>query len=65
MKLQRPEIKLANTKVSDKDMIYFSLGIDSEDYVLPSQRNDYRSDARAVKLVQDIKAGKDIFRELT
>lgn len=59
-KLQRPEMKLANTKVSDKDMIYFSLGLDSEDYVLPSERDDYRSDARAVKLVQDIKAGKDL-----
>ena len=59
-KLKRPEMKLANTKVSDKDMIYFSLGLDNEDYVLPSERDDYRSDARAVKLVQDIKAGKDL-----
>ena len=58
--LKRPQMKLANTKVSEKDMIYFSLGLDAEDYVLPSERNDYRSDARAVKLVQDIRSGKDL-----
>jgi len=53
-------MKLADTKVSEKDMIYFSLGLDAEDYVLPSQRNDYHSDARAVQLVADIRAGKDL-----
>ncbi|MBR6412966.1 MAG: pentapeptide repeat-containing protein [Alphaproteobacteria bacterium] len=53
-------MKLANTKVSEKDMIYFSLGLEAEDYVLPSQRNDYHSDARAVKLVEDIRAGRDL-----
>ncbi|MDY6407955.1 MAG: pentapeptide repeat-containing protein [Pseudomonadota bacterium] len=41
-------------------MIYFSLGLDAEDYVLPSKRNDYHSDARAVKLVEDIRAGRDL-----
>ena len=54
-KLQRPSMKLADTKVSEKDMIYFALGLDAEDYVLPSQRNDYRTDERAVRLLQDIK----------
>ena len=58
--LQRPSMKLANTKVTEKDMIYFSLGMDSEDYILPSERDDYKSDARAVQLVADIKAGKDL-----
>ena len=58
--LKRPDMKLANTKVTEKDMIYFSLGLDSEDYVLPSERNDYKSDARAVRLVADIRAGKDL-----
>ena len=53
-------MKLADTKVSEKDMIYFSLGLDAEDYVLPSKRNDYHSDARAVKLVADIRAGRDL-----
>ncbi len=60
-KLQRPAMKLANTKVSETDMIYFSLGIDtSEAFVLPSEREDYRSDARAVQLLKDIAAGKDM-----
>ena len=58
--LKRPDMKLANTKVTEKDMIYFSLGLDSEDYVLPSERDDYKSDARAVRLVADIRAGKDL-----
>lgn len=58
--LKRPEMKLADTKVSEKDFIYFSLGLSAEDYVLPSERSDYRSDARAVQLVQDIRAGKDL-----
>ena len=58
--LKRPQMKLANTKVSEKDMIYFSLGLEAEDYILPSQRNDYHSDARAVKLVEDIHAGRDL-----
>ena len=59
-KLQRPNMKLADTKVSERDMIYFSLGLSAEDYVLPSERADYRSDARAVRLIQDIRAGKDL-----
>ncbi len=53
-------MKLADTKVSERDMIYFALGLDAEDYVLPSQRNDYRSDERAIRLLQDIKNGKDL-----
>lgn len=60
-KLKRPAFKRANTKVSESDMIYFSLGIDtSTDFVLPSERNDYRSDERAVQLVHDIRLGKDL-----
>ena len=58
--LKRPEMKLANTKVSEKDMIYFSLGLETEDYVLPSERDNYLSDPRAVQLVQDVRAGKDL-----
>ena len=58
--LQRPSMKLADTKVTEKDMIYFSLGMESEDYILPSEREDYKSDARAVQLVEAIKAGKDL-----
>lgn len=58
--LKRPEKKLANTKVSEKDMIYFSLGLDAEDYVLPSERGNYKTDPRAVQLVQDVRAGKDL-----
>ena len=58
--LKRPEMKLANTKVSEKDMIYFSLGLEAEDYILPSERDNYLSDPRAVRLVQDVRAGKDL-----
>lgn len=60
---KRPEMKIANVKVSDQDMMYFSLGIDIEDFELPSSRKDYRSDARAVALVQAIKAGKNLTGE--
>ncbi len=60
-KLTRPALKQADTKVSEADMIYFSLGIDTAtDFVLPSERDDYRSDKRAVQLVHDIRAGKDM-----
>ena len=58
--LTRPSMKLANVKVTDADMIYFSLGLDREPFVLPSQRKDYRSDPKAVALVQAVKAGKDL-----
>lgn len=59
-KLQRPSMKLANTKVTESDMIYFSLGLDEPDFVLPSEREDYHSDPRAVQLLQDIREGKDV-----
>ncbi len=58
--LVRPSMKLANVKVTDADMIYFSLGLDKEPFILPSQRKDYRSDPKAVALVQAVKAGKDL-----
>lgn len=57
---KRPNMKRANTKVNEKDMIFFSLGLDGEDYVLPSERANYKSDPRAVQLVADIRAGKDL-----
>ena len=53
-------MKLADTKVSEKDMIYFSLGLEAEDYLLPSERGNYKTDPRAVQLVQDVRAGKDL-----
>ena len=59
-KLQRPGMKLANTKVTESDMIYFSLGLDEPDFILPSERDDYRSDPRAIQLLQDIRDGKDV-----
>lgn len=59
--LKRPEKKTADVKVTDADMVYFSLGLgDSREFILPSQRKDYRSDERAVRLVEAIKAGKDM-----
>lgn len=58
--LTRPQMKIANVKVTSEDMMYFSMGIDVADFVLPSERKDYKSDARAVALVQAIKAGQDL-----
>lgn len=59
--LKRPKKKTADVKVTDADMVYFSLGLgDSREFILPSQRKDYRSDERAVRLVEAIKAGKDM-----
>ncbi|MBR4932142.1 MAG: pentapeptide repeat-containing protein, partial [Alphaproteobacteria bacterium] len=57
--LKRPSKKTADVKVTDADMVYFSLGLgDSREFILPSQRNDYHSDERAVHIVKAVKAGK-------
>lgn len=57
--LKRPSKKTADVKVTDADMVYFSLGLgDSREFILPSQRNDYRSDERAVHIVEAVKSGK-------
>ncbi len=58
--LKRPAFKAADVKVTERDMVYFSLGISDTAFVLPSERDDYRSDARAVALVKALKAGKDL-----
>ncbi len=60
IKLKRPEKKNTEEKITEEDMIYFSLGIDRREFVLPSQRKDYRSDVRAVRLIEDIRNGKKI-----
>lgn len=59
-KTERPGMKVANVKVTDADMVYFSLGLGTAEYILPTERDDYRSDARAVELVADIQAGKNL-----
>ncbi|MGN1062871.1 MAG: pentapeptide repeat-containing protein, partial [Alphaproteobacteria bacterium] len=58
--LTRPQMKSAAAKISEEDMAYFSLGIDKEEFILPSARPDYTSDPKAVALVEAIKAGKDL-----
>ncbi|MDD3668712.1 MAG: pentapeptide repeat-containing protein [Alphaproteobacteria bacterium] len=58
--LKRPEMKLADTKVSDEDIARFSLGLRDADFMLPSEMDDYTHDARAVRLVADVRAGKDL-----
>ncbi len=58
--LKRPDMKLADTKVSDEDIARFSLGVRDEDFMLPSEMNDYTHDARAVRLVADVRAGRDL-----
>lgn len=60
MEMKRPEKKDVSAKVSEEDMIYFSLGIDRSEFILPSQRLDYHSDARAVQLVRAIRNGKKL-----
>lgn len=57
---KRPERKDASAKVSEEDMIYFSLGIDRSEFILPSQRQDYHSDMRAVQLVRAVQDGKKL-----
>ena len=57
---KRPERKDASAKVSEEDMIYFSLGIDRSEFILPSQREDYHSDMRAVQLVRAVQDGKKL-----
>ncbi len=57
--LKRPAKKTADVKVTDADMIYFSLGQkEGSAFVLPSERNDYRSDERAVRLIEAVRSGK-------
>lgn len=55
--MTRPAMKVADTKITDSDMMYFSLGIDTQEFILPSVRDDYRTDKRAIELVQAVKAG--------
>lgn len=63
-KLKRPEKKFADVKVSEADMIYFSLGLeDSREFVLPSQRDSYQTDERSVRLVAGVQAGKEFKNE--
>lgn len=56
--LKKPQRKDASEKITDEDMIYFSLGIDTREFILPSQRGDYHTDFRAVQLVENIRRGK-------
>lgn len=57
--LQRPAMKSISEKVTDEDMIYFSLGVDKkEDFILPSERNSYLNDEKAVALVRAIHNGE-------
>ena len=61
--MKRPEKKDVSAKVSEEDMIYFSLGIDRCEFILPSQRLDYHSDSRAVRLVRAVREGKKLVGE--
>lgn len=58
--LERPEMKAQSAKITEEDWAYFSLGIDKEEFILPSERSDYKSDPKAVALVEAIRAGKDL-----
>ena len=58
--LQRPEMKTQSAKITEEEWSYFSLGIDKSEFILPSELADYKSDPRAVALVEAIKAGEDL-----
>lgn len=60
IQLRRPQMKTQQAKITDEDWQYFSLGIDKQEFILPSKRQDYTSDPRAVALVQAIKNGQDL-----
>lgn len=60
IQIKRPEKKFQDVKVSEQDIVLFSLGIDPVDFILPSERKSYLSDKRAVQLLEDIKAGKSV-----
>lgn len=58
IEIKRPERKFQDVKVTEEDIILFTLGIDKKEFLLPSERNSYLTDPRAVSLVEDIKKGK-------
>ena len=60
MEMKRPERKFQDVKVSEEDIVLFTLGIDKNEFILPSKRDSYLTDLRAVSLLEDIKAGKDV-----
>ena len=60
IEMKRPERKFQDVKVSEADIVLFTLGIDKREFILPSERDSYLTDLRAVTLLEDIKAGKDV-----
>ena len=60
IEMKRPERKFQDVKVSETDIVLFTLGIDRGEFILPSERESYLTDLRAVTLLEDIKAGKDV-----
>ncbi len=60
VEMKRPERKFQDVKVSETDIVLFTLGIDKREFILPSERESYLTDLRAVTLLEDIKAGKDV-----
>ncbi len=58
--LQRPQMKTQSAKITEEEWSYFSLGIDVQEFILPSERGDYKTDPKAVALVEAIKAGEDL-----
>ena len=58
IQMKRPEKKFQDVKVSEEDIALFTLGIDKKEFLLPSERQSYLSDPRAVALVEDIQKGK-------
>lgn len=60
IQMKRPEKKFQDVKVTAEDVALFTLGIENKEFILPSERNNYLSDKRALALLEDIKNGKDV-----
>lgn len=60
IEMKRPERKFQDVKISEEDIVLFTLGIDKREFILPSERDSYLTDLRAVTLVENIRAGKDV-----
>ncbi len=58
--MERPPLKLANVQVDEQDFAFFALGLDTPDFIRPTEVKSYRTDKRALALVSAVQQGKDI-----
>ncbi len=58
--LKRPEKKIGATPLTEEDKYNFLPYISDDSDVLPSEADTYKSDPLALKLIDDLKAGKSV-----